>query len=637
MEIPRLHPETIADVKQRVDIIDVVADRVVLRKRGRDYLGLCPFHDEKTPSFSVSTTKQMYYCFGCGAGGGAIKFLMEVDKASFSDVVLELAKRYQVPIKTLEPEQRQELQRQLSIREQLYEILAVTTSFYENALRQTQGEEALNYLKLQRGLQENTLQKFQIGYAPSGWDALYRYLVEVKRYPVGLVETAGLIKARKESKGYFDIFRNRIAIPIKDIRGSVIGFGTRILSGGENEPKYLNSPETPLFDKSKTLFALDLAKNAIAKEDRGIIVEGYFDAIALHEAGIENAVACLGTALTEDGIKQLLRYTESKQIILNFDADKAGIGATERAIQQIERLIYSGQIQLRILNLPAGKDADEFLKSSLEAIELYRLAINTAPLWLDWSIDRFVSGKNLKQADNFQQIAKNMLQLLERLQDKNLRAHYIGHCAQILGQGNPQLIQLNIANLQSQLKNFGNFQQKFIPKSIVSQEQNLVEEAEEVLLLIYLHCPEYRKEILLALEEKDLVFAVPEHRFLWATIWEAVENLEEDNLDSENKLLTQLQENLNNKNKELGNAKNLLVLNENNREFTIDAGTRIKSAIFAIEQVACEKYRLQCLEKWQRLNPSKDRERMDYYHQEIQKIEQKIEQLRQLRLLNKEN
>ena len=161
MEVPRLHPDTIEDVKQRIDIYDVVSEHVVLRKRGKDYIGLCPFHDEKTPSFTVSESKQMYYCFGCNAGGGAIKFLMELRKQSFSDVVLDLAGRYQIPVKTLEPEQRQELQRQLSVREQLYEILALTTSFYQHALRQSQGENALNYLKRDRNLSEETIQQSQ--------------------------------------------------------------------------------------------------------------------------------------------------------------------------------------------------------------------------------------------------------------------------------------------------------------------------------------------------------------------------------------------------------------------------------------------------------------------------------------------
>ncbi len=305
MQNPRLHPDTIEEVKQRADIVDVISEHVVLRKRGKDFVGLCPFHTEKSPSFTVSPSKQMYYCFGCQAGGGAIKFLMELGKQSFGDVVLELAQRYQVPIKTLEPEQRQQLQRQLSLREQLYEILALTARFYEHALRQSQGHQALEYLQSQRRLREETIQQFGLGYAPAGWETLYRYLVEDKHYPVQLLEQAGLIRRRREGEGYYDYFRDRIIIPIRDPNGRVIGFGGRTLTN--EQPKYLNSPETELFNKGKTLFALDQAKNAIAKQDQGIVVEGYFDAIALHAAGITNAVASLGTALSLAQVRQLLR------------------------------------------------------------------------------------------------------------------------------------------------------------------------------------------------------------------------------------------------------------------------------------------------------------------------------------------
>jgi len=295
MEIPRLHPDTVEAVKQRVDIVDVISEHVVLRKRGKDHTGLCPFHEDRSPSFSVSPSKQLYYCFGCGAGGNGIKFLMEIGKRSFTDVVLDLAKRYQVPVQTLEPAQRQELQRQLSLREQLYEVLALSSKFYEHALRQPDGQKALSYLLEQRQLDEATIQQFQLGYAPSGWQVLYGYLIEQKHFPVELVEQAGLIVPRQEGKGYYDRFRDRLMIPIHDLQGRVIGFGGRSL--GDEQPKYLNSPETELFDKGKTLFALDQARAAIAKQDRAVVVEGYFDVIALHAAGIQNVVASLGTAL----------------------------------------------------------------------------------------------------------------------------------------------------------------------------------------------------------------------------------------------------------------------------------------------------------------------------------------------------
>ncbi|MEO0409388.1 MAG: DNA primase, partial [Cyanobacteria bacterium P01_A01_bin.135] len=343
MATPRLHPDTIEQVKQRVDIVDVVSEHVVLKKQGKDLVGLCPFHDDNSPSFSVSPSKQFYYCFSCGAGGNAIKFLMEHEQRSFSDVVLGLGRRYGVEMRTLEPAQRQAFQKQLSRREKLYEILAIAANFYQHALRQSEGKAALDYLT-GRGVTEETQQHFQLGYAPGGWQTLHGYLVEQKRYPVALVEQAGLIVARSENKGYYDRFRDRLMIPILDVQGRVIGFGGRALRD-DQQPKYLNSPETELFDKGKTLFGLDKARTAISKADAAIVVEGYFDVIALHTAGISHVVAALGTALNVDQVKQLLRYTESKQVILNFDDDGAGTRATERAIEEVTALAYRGDAQ----------------------------------------------------------------------------------------------------------------------------------------------------------------------------------------------------------------------------------------------------------------------------------------------------
>ncbi|HEY9299090.1 MAG TPA: DNA primase, partial [Phormidium sp.] len=422
MQIPRLHPDTIEQVKQRADIVEVISEKVVLRRRGKGFQGLCPFHDEKSPSFSVTPDKQMYYCFGCQAGGDVVRFLMELEKQSFADVVLNLARRYSVPVQTLEPEQRQELQRQLTLRDQLFEILAVTAAFYEHALRQPSGKAALEYLQSERQLNDETIQKFQLGYAPAGWETLYRYLVEQKGFSVQLVEQAGLIRRRKESQvSYYDYFRDRLIIPIHDLQGRVIGFGGRTL--GDEQPKYLNSPETQLFNKGQTLFALNQAKDAISKQDLAVVVEGYFDAIALHANGITNAVASLGTALSLDQVKLLLRYNESKQLVLNFDADKAGNTAAKRAIAEIANLAYRGEIQLRILNLPNGKDADEYLKTY--SAEKYQNLLNDAPLWLHWQIEQLLEGKDLKQANQYQQVAEEMVKILANIIDDNQLTHYV--------------------------------------------------------------------------------------------------------------------------------------------------------------------------------------------------------------------
>ncbi len=625
MEVPRLHPDTVEEVKQRADLVEVVSEHVVLRKRGKDFQGLCPFHEEKSPSFSVSPAKQLYYCFGCGKGGTAVNFLMEVGQQSFSEVVLNLARRYQVAVKTLEPEQRQELQRQLSLREQLYEILALTANFYQHALRQTQGEVALNYLKSERQLNEETIQKFQLGYAPPGWETLYRYLVEVKRYSVELLQQAGLIQQRQKGSGYYDRFRNRLMIPINDSQGRIIGFGSRTLT--DEQPKYLNSPETPLFDKGKTLFALDKARQAIGKEDKAVVVEGYFDAIALHRVGINNTVASMGTALRPEQVKSLLRYTESKQVIFNFDADEAGNTATQRAIKEIEPLIYSGQVQLKILNLPDGKDADEFLKSGPQATQIYQEALANAPLWIDWQLEQIVAEKDLKQADQFEQIAQEMLTLLSRIQDANKQTHYVVKCGQILAPGDSQLSSFYTKNFLGKLKkprqpSVGIKTETAIPVYLPDNPgSELLKQAESLLLRLYLHVPEYRQEIRQIMEEKELLFSFSHHRFLWQKVIEIYD---------QEQLISKLQDLVVEYPEEIAQINHLFNLSETQNRDIPRAPLLIKVAITSLEQVTYEKHKRYCLEQWQK-NIAISPESSQYYFQEFRLAEQKIRKLEQER------
>lgn len=649
MKVPRLHPDTIEEVQQRVDIVDVISEHIVLRKRGRDFLGLCPFHNEKSPSFSVSQDKQLYYCFGCSAGGNAYKFLMEIGKQSFAEVVLELARRYQVEVKTVEPEQRQEIQRQLSVREELYRILAVTSSFYQHALHQPQGELALNYIKNKRQIEAATISKFQLGFAPAGWETLYRYLVEQKRYPVSFVEQAGLIKPRKTGGGYYDVFRDRLMIPIMDVQGRIIGFGSRSLKE-EDQPKYLNSPETPLFEKSKTMFALDQAKKNISQADRAVVVEGYFDAIALHEAGIGNVVASLGTAFTQNQLKQLLRFTPSKQVILNFDADNAGKKATERAISEVEDLVYGGVVQLRILNLPGGKDADEFVKSREDGAVVYYQALENAPLWLDWLIDRLMADKDLRAANEFQQVAAGMIGLLNKLQDANQRNHYLTHCAELLSQGESRLVFQNLATLKSQIKSSRTRNQgtssrqqkrnssepnsdpgkaKFAIAS--SPESELLEEAEALLLRIYIHYHRYREAIIEELEAKDLLFSVAAYRFLWQQIMAIEDDLVTQTSDNTNPLLSELHNRSSDFPEAMKIVTKLFHLDEKTQEDVFRADVRVAEAIASLEQVNYQKRQIYCSEQLQNLNPATDLKLMEYYYQEIQIAVGKIRQLEQIR------
>ncbi len=635
MDIPRLHPDTIDEVKNKVDIIDVIGEHIVLKKRGKDYLGSCPFHQEKSPSFSVSPTKQMYYCFGCQAGGNAITFLMEVGKQSFTEVVLDLARKYQISIQTLAPEQRQELQRKLSLREQAYEILAITANFYQYALNQPQGEIALNYLKLDRGFSDETIQGFQLGYSPSGWETLTNYLIDQKRFSAQAIEAAGLIIPRKDGNSYYDRFRDRLMIPICDVRGRVIGFGGRTLS--DEQPKYLNSPETELFDKGKTLYGLDRAKDSINTTDRAVVVEGYFDVIALHAAGITSAVAALGTALSSLQVKQLVKFTESKQIILNFDADKAGNIAAERAIGEIANLAYQGQLQLRVLNLPNGKDADEFLKHYSQAA--YLNLLDNAPLWLDWQIGNAIGDRDLTQAEQYQQATKKIVELLKNITDATTRTHYLQKSAGLLSAGDARMIPLLMENLQTGIKQFQpakvpyndrttqgytrspqlepeavaagepdgdvNEAAELMPIGIHPQ-QRLLEQAEGLLLRIYLHYPTHRLTIIDELDSAELQFTLAHHQFLWNKIIShsspaTAQSAEIDYLDE--RLIIKLQDLAIDHPAPTARIKHLFHLDEHTAHEIQRSPLVLRAAIACLEKATCERKCQEYLNKLKSQDP----------------------------------
>jgi DNA primase len=523
---PRLHPRTIEAVKERADIVDVVGEHVVLKKKGREFVGICPFHDDKSPSMTVSPAKQFYYCFSCGAGGNSIKFLMELQRQSFSDVVLELARKYQLPVETLEGPQQERLRQQLSRRDQLHKALALAAGWFRAQLRTPEGAAALAYLREQRGLSETTLESFGLGYAPERWDGLFSHLHQVEGLAPELLEAAGLVVPRKgssatDSRGYYDRFRHRVMVPITDRQGRIIGFGGRSLDGAE--PKYLNSPETEVFEKGKHLFGLDKAVNAIRKDDRAVVVEGYFDVIALHAAGITNAVAALGTALSSQQITQLCRCCDGKRLILNFDTDRAGVRAAQRAIGEVEQLALQGQLELRVLQLPAGKDPDEFLKE--HGAGDYRALLDQAPVWLDWQIDQVLEGRDLARSDQFQQSVSELVVLLGKLPASAVRSRYLQQVAERLSGGQARLALQLEDDLRQQVKGqrwHGRSQRWEQPG-----EAGLRERAEAELLRLYLHCPSHRGGIRAELRRRELDdFALAHHRQLWA----AISALEEDNL-----------------------------------------------------------------------------------------------------------
>jgi DNA primase len=344
---------TITDIKNAVDILDIVSEAVLLKKNGNNYIGLCPFHAEKTPSFTVSQQKQIFHCFGCGEGGNVFNFLMKHDGLTFPETVSRLAKRcgIDIPRHELTIEQK----RQLDEKQHILNLNLKVAHLYQKTLKDTRiSQKATAYLN-QRGFTTDTIQAFRLGYAPQRWDYLIQHLTK-ENVPLQLAEKAGLIVARKQSNGYYDRFRGRIVFPIIDMTKQVLGFGGRVL--GEDVPKYLNTPETPVYHKKNTLYGLHRAKSECRNKAEVIIVEGYLDLLALHQHGILNASATLGTALTPEHVKLLKGFIGGEgRVILVFDSDEAGIKAAQRSIPTFEKNFANVKISV----LPPGYDPDSFL------------------------------------------------------------------------------------------------------------------------------------------------------------------------------------------------------------------------------------------------------------------------------------
>lgn len=346
--MPYFSDEIIEEVRSRNDIVDVISQYVRLTRKGSTYFGLCPFHNEKTGSFSVSPNKQMYYCFGCGAGGNVFTFLMQYENFTFGEAMETLAERsgVELPKQEFSAAQRKEADK----RARLLEINKEAAKYFFLLLRSERGKHALSYFK-KRELSEETMKKFGLGYSDQYSDDLYRYL-RSRGYEDEILKESGLVTI-DERRGGYDKFWNRAMFPIMDVHNKVIGFGGRVM--GEGEPKYLNSPETKIFDKSRNLYGLNLARST--KKPQLLLCEGYMDVIALHQAGFDNAVASLGTALTSGHANLLKRYT--KEVYLTYDSDGAGVKAALRAIPILKEV----GITTKVINMRPHKDPDEFIKA----------------------------------------------------------------------------------------------------------------------------------------------------------------------------------------------------------------------------------------------------------------------------------
>ena len=483
------YQKVVEEIKNRLDIVDVVQRYVVLKKSGANHMGCCPFHKEKTPSFSVNRAKGIFKCFGCGEGGDAISFLMKIQGKNFKEVIEDEAKTLGIELPTTYGGSDFGKKKTAA----LEAIKKAAEYFTENLLTSPDAEFAREYLK-KRSVTDEVIKKYGLGYAPKGYDSLQKHL----NLDIQSLENAGLVIKREREKGYIDRFRNRLTIPVKDENGHVVAFGARALEDGQN-PKYLNSPDTILYNKSKILYGFDTAKDAIREYDSVLICEGYFDTISLQTGGVKNAVASCGTALTQDHIRLIAKYCESRRIYLAFDTDNAGQMATERSAELIKD-VFSGlgdikqfdscyapsgdgySCEIRVVSPPQGKDPDEFIRENGGDAYLKHMA--KAPLLLDYRLGKVLSSsdKNLSPLEKNKLVAK-IIPLIDEIGNNIVQNEYVKRVATHL--------QIDEGLLLREIKVFRQSKKEFstekieLKSQIVTKSSNFIEKMQKNLFSLF--------------------------------------------------------------------------------------------------------------------------------------------------------
>jgi DNA primase len=413
-----------AEVKNKLSVVDVISETVQLKKSGASYKGLCPFHGEKTASFYVTPNRESWKCFGCGLGGDVFSFVMQRDSVSFPEALKTLAAKAGVELD-------ERSSREDARRARLREVLDSAIAWYHSVLTaHVSGAPALDYLR-GRGFSDETISTYQLGWAPAGWDAMSRQLIAKRGIDPAALAEVGLTQARSSGRGAYDRFRERIIFPIRDANGHAVGLGGRYLVAdgdtGDHGPKYLNSPATPLFDKSRTLYLVDRAKSAIRKSGQAVIVEGYTDALMAHQAGFTNVVASLGTALTPGQVAVLTRY--AKKVALAYDVDPAGQSAGSFGVTELNNLISEvqhdggvGLTDVGVVRLPDGKDPDEVIR---ESPDLWREAVRTPDPILAYLIDYHAGRIDTRTADGKRRLVDAVMPTLRKVSDPVVRDAYL--------------------------------------------------------------------------------------------------------------------------------------------------------------------------------------------------------------------
>ncbi len=453
---------TIEEIRDKADIVNIVSEYVQLKKRGKNYVGLCPFHSEKTPSFTVSPEKKLFHCFGCSEGGNVFAFIMKMENMDFVEAVKHLGDKLSIRV-----EEKIVGKKEGKGKEKYYEVTSLAEKYFKEILWSDTGEIARDYIS-NRGIDEKTAKEFSLGYALDEWDALTKYLIQRGAAPEDIAKS-GLALPREGGTGYYDRFRNRIIFPIFNHRGAPIGFGGRGLKN--EEPKYINSPDTPIYNKGYVLYGLNFAKNEIRKHGFAILVEGYMDLITCRQYEIKNVVASLGTALTENQSKLLLRFTS--KIILAFDSDQAGELAAQRSVEILKSL----GAEVRVAIMPDGKDPDECIRK--KGAKEFEKAIDNSIPWISFKIQGVLSRYNTQDIEDKAKAVREIVPIIARERNTVIKAEYIKALS--------EKIKVDKEIISSEVKKAGFYKGKSKKggdylKSVIEKPMPKIFKAEEVVL-----------------------------------------------------------------------------------------------------------------------------------------------------------
>ncbi|MFL6229104.1 MAG: DNA primase [Pyrinomonadaceae bacterium] len=501
-------PQTfIDDLKRQADIVRVVQDYVSLKKKGANWMACCPFHQEKSPSFSVNPSKEMFYCFGCGKGGGVFNFVMEIEHLTFPEAVKVVAEKAGVPLPQMVDDEKFESRRKDA--DEVVQLNTWALEWWEQQYQQPAAKAAREYVE-GRGITEETRQTFRLGFAPDSWDALSSHL-KSKGATVAQIERSGLV-VKKDVGGSYDRFRGRVIFPVLDAQGRAVAFGARVLPNG-GEPKYLNSPETAAYTKGRHLYGLRQTREEIRRKKFAILVEGYLDLIVPYQFGVRNCVASLGTSLTSEQARLLSRF--ARRVVVNYDGDRAGVAAAKRAIE----VLLPEDLEVKVLVLPDGADPDEFLRA--HGVEAYNERRGASLPYIQFVLDQATTGRNLRRPADKAAAVEETLPFVRAVKNKIQRREYFDMTMDALRIEEPGLRQeLWRATNAGATADAAKVQQQ-----IVRAESAPVTVAEQRLLELLAHDAELRSTILPRLEAADYA-ELPSAR-----VFEALKEIERDGLE----------------------------------------------------------------------------------------------------------